>query len=488
MWQGRYDQLYIGGQWIKPASDGRIEVISPFTEDALGSVPDGTREDMDRAIAAAREAFDHGPWPRMPLAERKAAVARLGAQFRAHEDTLAELVSTEMGCPITMSKGMQSIGARLLIDSYLEIVDDYPFRSFRRSGTGNALVTREPIGVVAAVVPWNAPQLVTMIKIIPALLAGCTVVLKPAPETPFDAYLLAEMAAAAGFPAGVINIVPAGHEIGEYLVTHPSVDKVSFTGSTAAGRRIASLCGQDLRRVSLELGGKSAAIILDDADFDQAVEMLRTASLRNNGQVCSGKTRIVVPERHASELIDRIVALMDSMPIGDPLDPATQIGPLVSKRQRDRVADYLAIGQAEGARIARGGDRPLGLDRGWFIDSTLFVDVDRKMRIAQEEIFGPVLTVLTYKDDKDAIAIANDSAYGLNGAVFSGDFDRALGVASRISSGVVELNGNLVGFHAPIGGWKCSGIGREAGLEAFDAYVECRSIGMSREMVDALEK
>ncbi|MGC4250355.1 MAG: aldehyde dehydrogenase [Sphingobium sp.] len=472
---------------MQPHSAARIEVISPMTEAVLGHAPDGNRQDMDRAVAAAREAFDNGPWPRMTLAERKAVLQRLSEQFKANAEVLAELVTTEMGCPITLSRTMQAAAPRVLIDTYLELADQYPFRAVRRTPLGNALVTRAPVGVVAAVVPWNGPMLVTMLKLSPALLAGCTVVLKPAPETPFDAYLLGEMAQAAGVPAGVINIVPAGRESSEYLVTHPGVDKVSFTGSSAAGRRIASLCGQDLRRVSLELGGKSAAVLLDDADFDKAVEYLRIGSFRNTGQVCSTKTRIVVSENKAAELIDRLVALVETMPVGDPMDPATQFGPLVSQRQRDRVQDYIGIGLAEGARLVRGGPGyPPGLDKGWFVNPTIFADVDRKMRIAQEEIFGPVLSILTYRTEEEAVSIANDSDYGLNGAVFTDDIERGLKIANRIETGTIELNGNLTGFHAPMGGWKTSGIGREGGLEGFEAYVETRSIGISKELADEL--
>lgn len=487
MWKGKYDHLFINGEWQKPNSTKKIEVISPSTEKILGHVPEANQQDVDRAVAAARQAFNHGPWPRMSLQERKAILRKMADQIKTHESELAHLVTSELGTPITLSTSMQAIGPRLLVEAYLNVVDHYEFQSIRRAVTGNALVTRVPIGVVAAIVPWNAPMLTTMLKIVPALLTGCTVVLKPAPNTPFDSYMLAEMVQAAGLPAGVLNIVPAEREVSEYLVTHADVNMVSFTGSTGAGRRIASLCGQNLRRVALELGGKSAAVILDDADFDKVVETLRVSSFRNSGQVCSNKTRVVVSEKRAPELIERLVALLDSMPVGDPFDPKTQIGPMVSKTQQLRVEDYIGIGQTEGARLIRGGlGRPGGLTRGWYVRPTLFADVGRKMRIAQEEIFGPVLAIQVFRTEEEAVAIANDSDYGLNGAVFAGDVEHGIRIATQIETGTVEINGNLAGYQAPMGGWKASGLGREGGLEGFDDFLETRSLGIPRDLAERL--
>ncbi|GHE93857.1 putative aldehyde dehydrogenase [Amycolatopsis deserti] len=486
VWQGNYAKLFIGGRWVDPATDEKIEVISPFTEEVVARVPAGSRSDVDRAVAAAREAFDRGPWPGMSLAERSDVLRRVSAALAEQQDTVAALVSDEMGCPISLSRTMQSAGARLLLDSFLELAPRYEWTTVRRSATGNALVTREPVGVVGAVIPWNAPLLVTMLKLGPALLSGCTVVLKPSPEAPLDSYLFAEMLQSAGLPDGVVNIVPAHRDVSEYLVTHPGVDKVSFTGSTAAGRRIAALCGQDLRRVTLELGGKSAAVILDDADLDLAVQQIRALSLRNTGQACSNKTRIVVSRTRERELLERLTAMVAEMPIGDPADPVTQVGPLVSARQRSTVESYFEIGRGEGAKVLVGGGRPAGLERGWFVEPTIFTDVAPDMRIAQEEIFGPVLSVLSFDTEDEAAAIANNSTYGLNGSVFTADPEHALAFARRIRTGTVELNGNVVGFHAPIGGFKCSGIGREAGLEGFDAYVEIKSYGLPPEMAEAL--
>jgi aldehyde dehydrogenase (NAD+) len=477
-WQDRIDRLFIGGDWVQPATEDQIEVVSPTTEQAITAVPASSNTDVDRAVAAARDAFDNGPWPRTTLDERIAVVKRLSDVLGANHDAMASLITDEMGCPITQSRTIQVTNARAILDSFLELVPSYPFQSVRRSATGNALVVREPVGVVAAVVPWNMPLAVTLQKLAPALLTGCSFVLKPAPETPLDAYLIAEMLKDAGLPAGVFNVVPADRPVSEYLVTHPGVDKVAFTGSTAAGRRIAALCGQDLRRVTLELGGKSAAVILDDADLETTVERLRMSSLRNSGQVCSLKTRLLVSTRRERELVDRLVGLLESMPVGDPLDPATQIGPMATARQRAVVENYIEVGREQGAKVVVGGGRPHGLDRGWFVEPTIFVGVEPGMRIAQEEIFGPVLSVIAYNDEEEAVAFANDSSYGLNGSVFTSDIERGLDLARRIRTGTVELNGYPAGFHAPAGGFKCSGIGRENGPEGFDAYVELKSIGL----------
>ncbi|WP_246600595.1 aldehyde dehydrogenase [Skermania piniformis] len=477
IWQGNYDKLFIGGRWVPPATDRTFEVISPATEELLARVPEAVEADVDVAVTAAREAFDNGPWPRLALDERIAVLRTLSAELAAHETDAARLVSAEMGCPITLSTKMQAIGPRLLLDAFLDLAPTYPWRDTRRSITGQALVTREPVGVVAAVVPWNAPLLITMIKLAPALLAGCTMVLKPTPETPLDSYLLAHLLERSGLPEGVVNIVPAQREVSEYLVRHSGVDKVSFTGSTAAGRRIGALCGQDLRRCTLELGGKSAAVLLDDADLDAAVAAIRAVSLRNSGQVCSNKTRIVVARSRRDELHDRLIDLITSMPVGDPFDPATEIGPMASRNHRTRVEGYIADGKSSGASIlVGGGGRPH--ERGWYVAPTIFADVDPNAKIAQEEIFGPVLTVHTFDTEAEAIEIANNSSYGLNGSVFAADPEHALSVARHIRTGTVEVNGNPVGFAAPIGGFKSSGIGREAGLEGFDAYIEIKSFGL----------
>ncbi|AHH17494.1 putative aldehyde dehydrogenase [Nocardia nova SH22a] len=482
VWQGEYDRLFIGGRWVTPSTDEVIEVISPYTEKPIARVPAGANADVDVAVAAARTAFDRGPWPRMPLADRIEVMGRLSAQMHAAETSMAELVTAEMGCPITQSHGIQAARPRSIVDAMIELARDHPFDEIREAPSGRARVTREPVGVLAAIVPWNAPHLVTMMKLAPALLAGCTVVLKPSPETPLDAYLLAELLSRAGLPDGVVNIVPAHREPSEYLVTHPGVDMVSFTGSTGAGRRIGSLCGGLVRRVALELGGKSAAVVLDDADLESTVSALRTGAFRNTGQVCSSKTRVVVSRRRAAEFADALRDATEGMPVGDPSDPRTEFGPLVSSRQREAVEGYIRSGRAEGATVVLGGGRPHGLDTGWFVEPTIFAGVRPDMRIAQEEIFGPVLSILEYDTEDEAIEIANDSSYGLNGAIFTADPQHAVALAERIRTGTVEINGNPVGLAAPVGGVKDSGVGRELGPEGFDEFIEFKSIGLPRDL------
>jgi aldehyde dehydrogenase (NAD+) len=485
-WTGQYDRLFIGGGWVEPESQERIQVVSPFTEEAFAEVPAASRADVDRAVQAARTAFDDGPWSGTTVAERVEILRKLSTAYSDNTEPFAELITHEMGCPISLSRVLQATNPRILLDTYTRISTDYPFSALRRSSTGNALVTREPVGVVAAIVPWNAPQLLTMAKLAPALVAGCTVVLKPAPETPLDAYLLAELLQQAGVPEGVVNVVPADREVSEYLVTHPGVDKVTFTGSTTAGQRIASLCGHDLRRVTLELGGKSASIILDDADMDLAVGAVEGASLRNGGQACSAKTRLVVSRRRKRDLVERLVALVEGLPVGDPFDPATKIGPLVTARQRDIVEGYIESGRAQGAKVVVGGGRPPLLDRGWFVEPTVFDGVQPDMRIAQEEIFGPVISVITYDDEDEAVRIANNSMYGLSGSIFTRDLEHGMDLARQLRTGTVELNGSPAGYEAPMGGFKSSGIGREWALEGIDGYVEFKSVGVPESMLDSL--
>lgn len=481
-------RFYIGGRWVAPSSDRSVDLISPATGQLYAVAPLAAQADVHTAVAAAREAFDRGPWPRMSVAERAEVLTRFLEVYRPHHDDLAALVTQEMGAPITLSKLMHATVPRLIVEAFLDMAPTYPFRQVRRSAVGHALVTREPVGVVAAIIPWNAPHSTAMLKLIPALLAGCTAILKPAQETPLDAALLAQCFDGAGLPPGVINVVPADREVSERLVTHPDVDKVSFTGSTAAGRRIAALCGQDMRRATLELGGKSAAVVLDDADMDSVMSAIAATSIRNSGQACSNKTRVLVSRARESEFLERLVDQFSALHVGDPTDPETDVGPLVSARQRDRAESAIGKGQAEGAKVLIGGGRPAGLDRGWYIEPTVFTGVAPWMAIAQDEVFAPVLAALTYADEDEAVAIANDTNYGLNGSVFSTDPEHGLAVAGRIRTGTVELNGHTVGFHAPIGGFKGSGIGREAGPEGFDPYTEVRSIGLPADVADELER
>jgi aldehyde dehydrogenase (NAD+) len=480
-----HNSLFIGGQWVTPATAERIEVVSPMTEEVIASVPSGSREDIDRAVAAAHRALKSGPWPAMTLEDRIGILARLRDLLVENADELARAITEEMGCPITQSRSIQVVNPVRILEAYLETAAAYPFSSVRRSSNGQAFVLREPVGVVAGIVPWNVPLSLTMQKLVPALLTGCTLILKPSPETPLDAYIVGRLLEEAGCPPGVVNIVPAGREVSEYLVSHPGVAKVTFTGSSAAGRRIAEICGRDLRRVTLELGGKSAAIVLDDADLDQTVSALRLGSFRNNGQICTLKTRLLVPAALQDEFVDRMCALVDSMPVGDPRDETTEIGPLVNERQRTVVEGYIERGRAEGLRLAKGGGRP-DIARGWYVEPTVFADVDPHATIAQQEIFGPVVAVIPYTSEEEAIAIANNSSYGLNGAVFTTDAERGLRVARRMETGTVELNGCSAGFHAPMGGVKFSGIGREFGPEGLDPFVELKSIGVSSDVAARL--
>jgi aldehyde dehydrogenase (NAD+) len=488
-WQGHYDKVFIGGDWVQPVGAESIAVISPLTEQEFARVPSASRADLDRAVSAARLAFDNGSWPRTTVEDRIATLLRLRDRFAARREELAQTITDEMGSPISFSRGLQTGVPIRMIEAQTEIAKTYPWRQLRPSAIGNGLVLREPKGVVVAIVPWNVPMMVTMAKLGPALLAGCCVILKPAPESPLSAYLLAELATEAGLPPGVLNVLPADREASEYLALHPDVDKVSFTGSTMAGRHLAERCGALLRPITLELGGKSAALFLDDADIAVGVEALRMGSLRNSGQVCSLKTRILVSKRREDEVLDALAALIDSMPVGDPNNAATQIGPMVSQRQRERVEGYIAKGLSDGARAVRGGvGRPDGLNRGWFVRPTVLAGVDPDATVAQEEIFGPVLAVSTYDGEDEAIAIANNSIYGLNGAIFTGDIEKAITLAGRIKTGTVEINGSGVGFRSPIGGVKASGLGREGGLEGFDPYVEIKSIGLPKAYADALAR
>ncbi|GAA4223413.1 betaine-aldehyde dehydrogenase [Streptosporangium album] len=471
----QHDTLFIGGDWVAPAGTGTIDVVSPHTEEVIGRVPDGTPADMDRAVAAARQAFDHGPWPRMTMAERAAVVGRLAEIYAARQPEMAEIITLEMGSPITFSHMAQTPQPLGMLQYYAELGKTFPVEEERPGTFGPVTVRREPVGVVAAVVPWNVPQFVIMIKLAPALVAGCTAVVKPAPETPLDAYLLAEMVKEAGIPEGVVNIVAAGRETGEHLVSHPGVDKVAFTGSTAAGRRIAAICGEQLKRCTLELGGKSAAIILDDCDLPSAMGFLSIASLMNNGQACVAQTRILASRNRYDEVVDAVAGMVRGMPVGDPADPATGIGPLVAKRQQERVEGYIKIGIDEGAKPVVGGlERPH--DRGWYVAPTVFAGATNEMRIAREEIFGPVLTVIPYEDEADAVRIANDSDYGLHGTVWTADTDHGMDIARQVRTGSYGINLLMVENSSPFGGFKGSGLGRELGPEGLSAYLEYKSI------------
>jgi aldehyde dehydrogenase (NAD+) len=472
------DTFFIDGGWAAPASSDQLRVVSPHTEEVVATVPEGSVADIDAAVAAARRAFDQGPWPRMTPAERIAVIEAFSGLYAAKLGDMADLITLEMGSPTSFSNLAQSPAPWMQIEAFLAIARDYPWEEARQGVLGAPVVVRrEPVGVVAAIPPWNVPQFTIMSKVVPALLAGCTVVVKPAPETPLDTYLMAELLQEAGVPAGVVNIVAAGREVGEHLVSHPGVDKVAFTGSTAAGRKIGSICGEQLKRVSLELGGKSAAIVLDDADLAKTMEGLKFVALMNSGQACVAQTRILASRARYDEVVDALVQTVGGMQVGDPMDPATEIGPLVAQRQQERVEKYIALGQEEGARVVLGGSgRPDGLDRGWYVRPTIFAGVDNSMRIAQEEIFGPVLSVIPFDDVDDAVRIANDSDYGLAGTVWTADQEAGLEVARGVRAGTYGVNTYTMDFAAPFGGYKASGVGREFGPEGLGQYTELKSI------------
>ena len=475
-----YDRLFIGGGWVPPSSTSTIEVHNASTGEHIGSVPEAAEADVDAAVAAARRAFDDpAGWSSWSNTERAAALERLATELEARAPEIGRLVSMQNGMPIALSpiiEGLTAVGtlrymASLLATSPVE-------EETARFLGGDLVIRHEPIGVIAGIVPWNYPQTLSSFKYAPALAAGNTIVLKPSPETVLDSYVFAEAVIAADLPPGVINVVPGGRELGAYLVQHRDVDKVAFTGSTAAGRQIAEVCGRLLRPVSLELGGKSAAIILDDADLDLAKigQNLFAATLVNNGQTCYAGTRILAPRSRYAEVVDVFAAFAASLPVGDALDPATLIGPLVAERQRDRVERYIAKGISDGARLVAGGGRPAGLDRGWFVQPTVFADVDNKSVIAQEEIFGPVLSIVEYTDEDDAIRIANESDYGLGGSVWTADLARARSVVRRVRTGTMGINGYLPDPAGPWGGVKSSGLGRELGPGAIAAYQNLKTV------------
>lgn len=472
-----YRQLYIGGQWANPATAGTIEVHSPTTEALIGSVPRGTDADIDAAVAAARSAFDSPDgWANWHPKQRGEVLEQFAAELESRGADTATRVTMQNGMPIWLAQQFEAGFPPLLLRYYSDLMNNAPTEE-ARSGMlgGTALVSRHPVGVVGAIVPWNVPQAISFLKIAPALAAGCTMVLKPAEETVLDAFLMAEAATAAGLPPGVLNIVPGGREVGAYLVSHPGIDKVSFTGSTIAGRAIAETCGRMLRPVTLELGGKSAAIVLDDADLSASIEAFFAATLLNNGQICWLNTRVLAPRSRYTEIVDTITDLARSLTVGDPLDPQTKVGPLVSRRQRERVEGYIAKGKQE-ARLTTGGNRPAGLDQGWFVEPTVFADLDNNATISREEIFGPVLSVIPYGDDAEAIAIANDSNYGLGGTVWSADQERAADVARKVRSGTIGINHYTNDPVAPFGGIKESGLGREMGPEGLHAFQVYKTI------------
>ena len=473
------DAFYIGGAWVAPCGEETLTVVSPSTEEAVGSVPVATPADVDRAVDAASRAFTEGPWPRMAPSERAGILARAAELLAERTPDIVAITTDEMGCAVSQAPQAQTGLVAPLFRYYSDLLGSFDFERTVVSGERAGLVTQEPVGVVAAIVPWNAPVTLAAWKTAPALAAGCTLVLKPPPEAPLSNFVLAEVLDEAGVPPGVFNVVPAGRDVGEHLVTHPGVDKVAFTGSTAAGKRIMALCADRMTRVSLELGGKSATLLLDDADLAVVVPRVVYGVMHLSGQVCGAQTRVLVPRRAVDEVLAIAAETASNIVVGDPHDPATEVGPLVAARQRERVEHYIALASEAGARVVAGGTRPAHLPRGWYVAPTILGGVDNSMRVAREEIFGPVLSVIAHDGEDDAVRIANDSEYGLAGGVWSGDDRRALSVARRLRTGSVAVNGSFPPFPlVPFGGFKESGLGRELGPEGLLNFLEPRSIGL----------
>ncbi len=464
--------LFIDGEFR--IADKAIPVLEAATGELLGDGASATEADIDAAVAAARTALPE--WRSSSPDHRARVLKAFAAALHQRAESTTELVTRENGMPLRLSRGANGLFPAALLSYYAKLITETPIEEVRPSAAGHTIVRREAVGVVAAIVPWNYPQALAAFKLAPALAAGCTVVLKASPETALDAMVFAQAAEEAGMPAGVLNVVPGGTEAGAHLVSHPDVDKVSFTGSTAVGRIIGEVCGRLLRPVTLELGGKSAAIILDDADLELTMQGLKSVSLINNGQTCFLGSRILAPRSRYGEVVDALAALVNGLTVGNPLDAATDIGPVVSARQRERVLGYIHDGKNSGAKLIAGGSVPPDQPRGWFVEPTVFADVDNASKIAQEEIFGPVLAVIPYDTDQQAITIANDSEFGLAGTVWSTDIARATEVARDIHTGTVGINDYQLDMGAPFGGVKASGIGRELGPEGLDEFFSLKSI------------
>ncbi|MGW6754100.1 aldehyde dehydrogenase [Streptomyces sp. NPDC055006] len=473
-----YPALYIGGEWVESEGADTIEVVNPHTEQVIGRVPHATPADVDKAVAAAREAFDHGPWPRTPPAERIAVVERIKDGLLARAQEISKLITLQNGSPSSFASRAQVNAAVGVYASSAATAARFVWEEERPGLGGPALVRKEPVGVVAAITPWNVPQFAVSAKLGPALLAGCTVVVKPSPETPLDALVLAEICERAGLPKGVLSVLPADRGTSAYLASHPGIDKVGFTGSVAAGKKIMAAAAENLTRVTLELGGKSAGIILEDADVAAALPQLVAGAFLNSGQACVALTRILVPASRYEEIAARFTEAVAALKVGDPTDPATDVGPLVTARQRQRNLDYIRLAQEEGAKLLTGGGIPQGRSTGWYVEPTLFGEVDNSMRIAREEVFGPVVCLIRYEDEADAVRIANDSDYGLAGTVFAATEEHGIEIARRIRTGTYAVNCQRSELGAPFGGYKNSGIGREFGPEGLSAYVETKTIAL----------
>ena len=464
--------LYIDGSWVEPNGEGTIEVINPASEGVIGSVPVGSESDANAAVEAARAAFTG--WSESTIDERSNYLNLLSSALKDRGEEMAELITSEVGTPIEYSR-MAMVGTpRVVSRSYAKILDGFAWEEEIR----NSIVVKEPIGVVAMITPWNFPLHQIIGKVAPAIAAGCTMVLKPSKEAPLNAFVLADILDEIGLPNGVFNLISGhGREIGETLASHPDVDMVSFTGSTNAGVRVSELAAPSVKRVTLELGGKSANIILDDADIPRAASSAIYSCFANSGQECSALTRLLVPEDSREEVVEVIASKIGRYTVGDPMDGTSKCGPLVSKRQQESVSRYISTGIDEGATLVAGGEgMPDDLDSGFYVRPTVFADVTPEMTVFREEIFGPVLCITTYSNEEEAIELANDSEYGLSGGVWSGDESRAMRVARKLRTGQVSINGGSFNVTAPFGGYKKSGLGRELGVHGMEEFLETKSI------------
>ncbi|WP_405454086.1 aldehyde dehydrogenase [Streptomyces achromogenes] len=475
-----YDRLYIGGRWTEPSDPRLLDIVSPHDRSVIARAAQARPADIDRAVAAARKSFDEGVWQATPPAERIAVLRRFNALREENAERVAELISLENGSAGWFTRAGQP-GLTRQANAYLKAAEEFRWEEALApsdpASPVRSVVRREAVGVVAAVIPWNSPFSSATSKIIPALVTGNSVILKVSPENSPSMGFLAELLEQVGLPEGVLSVLPADRETSEYLVSHKDIDKIAFTGSTRAGRRIASIAGEQLKRVSLELGGKSAAIILPDADLGKAVAGLKFGSLLNNGESCIAQTRVLAPRSRYEEVVTALKELVESLKVGDPSDPEIFIGPMIRPDHQQRVRDYIRLGIEEGARLVTGGPQiPEGLEKGNYVTPTVFADVDNSMRIAREEIFGPVLVVIAYDDEDDAVRIANDSDYGLSGGVWSADEERAVAVARRVRTGTMTVNGASIAFDGPFGGFKASGIGREYGAVGLGTYTEYKTI------------
>ena len=473
-------QLWMGGRWEASSGDRVADVVNPAGLGTLARAQLASPDDMRKAVALARESFDSGIWRNQEPSHRAAVIRDAADRLEKRLPELARLLTSELGCPLWFAEKAHVPNPIRHLRYYADLVDGRSFDDHRSDGVNTSIVVEEPVGVVGAITPWNGPLSSPTLKVAPALAAGCSIVVKPSSETPLTVMALGEALAEAGLPPGVLSILPAGRDAGDVLLRHPDVDKIAFTGSTETGVMIMKACAERMARVTLELGGKSAAVVLPDADIDAFVTALLPMSFSVSGQLCISQARVLVPRSLESDVREALTAAIAALTVGDPMDPDTYVGPLVSEKQRERVEGYFQVALSEGATIATGGSRPGSVGEGWYVEPTLLADVTNSMRVAQEEIFGPVIALLAYDDLDEAVRVANDSPYGLSGSVWSADRESAVSVARRIRTGMVSVNGAPQAYGTPFGGYKMSGIGREMGPEGLTSFLEKKSIALGQ--------